>query len=275
MRRGSNYYNSPNGYFPSRSAPQSNRHQLRESPDLYCISPASILNQRQYCSNPKDYDSSTRQTTNMQDFSVGLMRSIENSKIQSRNGLAVNTSLLRIDTDKLNNSWSSIYHSQINSNFRYMDSRSPSLNRPLSSLVLSKSYELERNSHNHHKLSKAKYGHESLLPMLSKKTKFIKPKNTKKKEKSKPVINQSFDFPAVRVSLKPGPIVEEEITQEEIRQSFKNKTKAVKLHPDDINRLHLNTQYAATARQFYFYPNYFSMAPLLIESKKSQLSKPE
>lgn len=206
----------------------------------------------------------TLRQVHVEDFSEGILKSIDHSKTQHANGYKVDRNILTYDSDQLNRSWQSIYHERVKTGFRFMDT-STSLD---GKFKLDKPVENKPHCHryqHHHQLKGSKYGHDFKLPFIHKKTakskeiKYLKFDWSKRDQKL--IDSKQLKMPSVNVTIN-GVSRNDTITYDDLRHVFRNKTKAVKLHPDDVDRLNLNPAFAKDAKENYFHPTLFSFNPI-------------
>lgn len=192
-------------------------------------------------------------------------------KTRSQIGSTVDERILKINTDKVRNSWDRIYHEQVDDEFRFVEATKPQYRhktKPSETLrcrfkMTNFVRKLRNLKHNLEKRSSRKTSPTSVA--------------VRRKQKSSPDLSsvQFFKNVGVEVALnsKLAAVKDSEDISavERLRMTLLNaRVKSIRLPDKQIKSLKLNPNSVSTARSFYFNPHSLSFTPMVIDESKRE-----
>ena len=200
----------------------------------------------------------------------------------------------KLITDALKCKWNSIYHQEINTNFKFINENVSKSNKFINKKTVRLPNINDRNNnysygyganinytYNTANFNTYNYGYGNLGNTIYDPFDVSNAINSKKAEKAKPqvgligkkkpkkpkITSKEIKFPAARITLRTEDEIEDEEEGEDENYEVKTTLTSTRLAREDILRLNLHENHINLARQLYFHPKSLSFSPNNITSK--------
>jgi hypothetical protein len=229
----------------------------------------------------------------IEDLSDSILKSVERLNMHRTESKQSS----KLIADALKCKWNSIYHNEIDKNFKFINENVSKSNKFVNKKQIRLPNINDRNNNNNNNYSYGygatinynynanfntyNYGYGNVANTVIDPFDVANVINFRKAEKAKPqagligkkkpkkpkISNKEIKFPACRVTLRTEDEVEEEIEGEDENYEVKTTLTSIKLAKEDILRLNLNESNTNLARQLYFHPKSLSFSPNNVSSR--------